>query len=110
MSVASPGIDYNAIVSKIIEAKAAEIGGGIKRKITDQWKKLITDNMLAFSRYLENASEKYGYVKTLLYRSAPRYLYDFFECCDLKMEEETVDAHAIDNLLDISNFLKTSFA
>ena len=105
MSVTSPQIDCNAIIAKVIENKIANMGDGISRTIKDQWKKYLTDSMMAFSRYLANATQKYGYVKTLLYRSAPRYLYDFFECCNLELGDEMVNAQDIDNLLDVSNFL-----
>ena len=48
-------------------------------------KGILTDNG-EFEEYLENAREKYGQLKTLLYNDAPRKFYDFYVCNNISQK------------------------
>lgn len=71
-----------------------------------EWEKFKIDSDIAFIKYLENSYEKYSKVKTILYRTEPKYIYNFFEYPNLEKERKTIiESNDVDNLLDISNFL-----
>lgn len=79
--------------------KIAEISKG-------EWEKFKVDFDLAFIEYINNAYEKYSKIKTILYRTEPKYIYDFFEIPFLqKSHSEEFAVDSVDNILDISNFV-----
>lgn len=89
----------------------------IKAGAKDNWEKFKVDFDIAFRAYLENSIEKYGKVKTILYRTEPKNLYDFFECPILlkhflrttflskKLVKTTIKGESVDVLLDVSHFI-----
>lgn len=100
------GMDYSDLVKNIISNKPVErIPQKLWSTIKDQWNKIQVDSTAAFTKYLNNAAKKHGYIKTLLYRSSPKYIYDFFECNTLYFERKKIDANDIENVLTISNYL-----
>ena len=52
-----------------------------------------------YSQYLENAYDKYSYIKTLLYNDRPRLFYDFYVCNDYS---GTFVKTKIDKFLNVS--------
>lgn len=97
---------YAGIASALLDKYAEPIVKGLTAKATEEWEKFKIDFDLAFSIYLKKSVEKYGKIKTILYRTEPKNLYDFFECPNLRKERgKTIKGDSIDNLLDISNFL-----
>lgn len=97
---------YAGIASALLDKYAEPIVKGLTAKATEEWEKFKIDFDLAFSIYLKKSVEKYGKIKTILYRTEPKNLHDFFECPNLRKERgKAIKGDSIDNLLDISNFL-----
>lgn len=72
----------------------------------DEWEKFKVDFDLVFRQYLKNSVDKYGKIKTILYRTEPKNIYDFFECPNLlSPNNEIISGQSIDNLISISNFV-----
>lgn len=72
----------------------------------DQWEKFKMDFDISFRNYLKNAYNKYSKIKTILYRTEPKYIYDFFEIPLLEKEHNNcVKANDANSVLDISNFV-----
>lgn len=90
----------------ILEKYESNIIGKISDKTKDEWEKFKIDFDLAFIKYEKNAQKKYSKVKTLLYRTEPKDLYDFFEKpYIISPSNRILEKWEIDNLLDISNYL-----
>lgn len=102
-------IDINRIIANLIEDNTKNMietfTGGIKNKAKDKIKKIQIGYKIPFQNYLKKSYEKYSKIKTLLYRTEPKYLYDFFECNHLLYDRKIIDPIDINNLLEISNFL-----
>lgn len=93
-------------VKTILEKYMDPIIEKIKEISKSEWEKFKIDSDIAFIKYFENAYEKYSKIKTILYRTEPKYLYDFFEFPNLEKEyDEQIDSSHVNNLLDISHFL-----
>ena len=60
---------------------------------------------IAFTKYLENSYEKYSKIKTVLYRTEPKYIYDFFEYPTLRKSAQRVRSSKVSNITSISNFI-----
>lgn len=93
-------------VKAILEKYMDPIIEKIKEISKSEWENFKIDTDIAFIKYFENAYEKYSKIKTILYRTEPKYLYDFFEFPNLaKGYENRIDSSHVNNLLDVSNFL-----
>ena len=96
-------------VKNIFEKTADPIVAKIVDFVKDEWEKFKIDSDIVFRNYLENAYEKYSKVKTMLYRTEPKYLYDFFELPTVLLKNshpfQRIDGSDINNLLDVSHFL-----
>lgn len=93
-------------VKKILEKYADPIINKIAEISKGEWEKFKVDFDLAFIEYINNAYEKYSKIKTILYRTEPKYIYDFFEIPFLqKSHSEEFAVDSVDNILDISNFV-----
>lgn len=93
------------LAKNIIEKHSQPIINKFTELIRDEWEKFKIDSDIAFLKYLNNSYEKYSKIKTVLYRTEPKYIYDFFEYPTITKENKQVDSSDINNLLDISNFL-----
>lgn len=72
----------------------------------DEWEKFKVDFDLSFKNYLENSVKKYGKIKTILYRTEPKYIYDFFVCPDLrKGDNHRINGSSVNNILSLSHFV-----
>ena len=74
------------------------------RRIKDFSEKSKIELRTAFTKYLEESFKKHSMIKTILYKNQPKYLYDFFECNDLKLDGDIIDCSNVNNILAISNF------
>ena len=91
-----------SILEKYADPTIEKIVGFTK----SEWEKFKIDSDIAFMKYLKKSYEKYSKVKTILYRTEPKYLYNFFEFPILKKGNgDLIVSTDINNLLDISNFL-----
>lgn len=97
---------YTGIVTALLNKYADPILKGVAGFARDGWEKFKVDFDVAFCKYLKNAVEKYGKIKTILYRTEPKSINDFFECPNLHKERACmICGNSIDNLFDISNFI-----
>lgn len=93
-------------IKGILEKYAEPLVKGIVKLGKDEWEKFKVDFDVVFREYLKNAVEKYGRIKTILYRTEPKYIYDFFECPNLQKEKGSIiSGDSIDNLIDLSHFI-----
>lgn len=91
-----------SILEKYVDPIIEKIVGFTK----SEWEKFKIDSDIVFMKYLQNSYNKYSKVKTILYRTEPKYLYNFFEFPNLrKGHEGFIVSSDINNLLDTSNFL-----
>jgi len=73
-------------------------------KYKDKTAKDKIDTGEVFEKYLKKTIEKYSSVKTLLYRNAAKYIYDFYEHNYLYLGGIKYDARNIKNLIDEHRF------
>jgi len=89
---------------KMIENKSEKIFAFCKEKFSDLINKSKIDLKTAFIDYLTNSYDKHSRIKTILYKNQPRFLYDFFECNDLLLDNDIIDCSSVISLIDISHF------
>lgn len=93
-------------IKQILEKYTEPIISGIVKLSKTEWEKFKVDFDIAFIKYLENSYEKYSKIKTLLYRTEPKFIYDFFEVPILeKSGQDFFKADNADDILDISRFV-----
>ncbi len=93
-------------VKKIYEKHAEPIKTKISNFLKDEWEKFKIDTDRAFIKYLEKSYEKYSKIKTILYRTEPKYIYNFFEYPNvIKKKNEIINSKDINSLLEVSHFL-----
>lgn len=96
-------------IKNILEKIADPLVDKIKDFAKDEWEKFKVDSDLIFRNYLNKAFEKYSKIKTMLYRTEPKYLYDFFELPTVLLKgsqpTKVINGSDINNLLDVSHFL-----
>jgi hypothetical protein len=78
------------IAKKVLEKYAEPIIKGIVSVSKQEWEKFKVDFDITFSKYLENSYDKYNKIKTILYRTEPKYIYDFFVVPSLKKEPSNI--------------------
>lgn len=101
MSIITKGI-----IKKILSEKGDIILEKLINFSKDEWEKFKIDFDLAFVKYLKKSYEKYSKIKTILYRTEPKYIYDFFEVPYLKFESsKKIKADNIDDIISISKFI-----
>lgn len=105
-------LDVSKIIAEtltnLVEKNISKIYGSIKGFFSDSLLKTEVEIGTAFKKYLRKACKKYSQIKTLLYRDAPKYIYDFYECNYLAQKSKLLSACDINNVLDISHFIVVS--
>lgn len=97
---------YAGIATTLLDKFAGRIIKGLTDPVKKAWEQFKIDFDIVFRDYLKNSVEKYGKIKTILYRTEPKPLNEFFECPNLRKGRSTiVSGESIDDLLDISHFL-----
>lgn len=100
-------IDEKAIVTSV----ATDI---IKSGITLGWEKIKTyfkdldasadiEYRTAYEDYLKNTKDKYGKIKTIIYRRERKDLYSFYEATGISYAGQTLSSSDINNLLEIDS-------
>ena len=93
-------------IKAILEKYADPIIESIGKKAKDEWEKFKVDFDFAFIKYLKNTYQKYSKIKTILYKTEPQFIYDFFEVPYLKKgSNEVIKAESVNNITEISNFI-----
>ena len=97
------------VVRAILESKVLAdetIKKSVSKLAKKIWEQIKIDFGIVFSKYTENVYEKYHKIKTILYKTEPKYIYNFFECPYLrKGHGELLSAENIEDLMKISHFL-----
>lgn len=96
--------DINKIIANVIQKSSEKILKKTTGILEEQAKKFSVDFNIAFKPYIQKSYDKYSKIKTLLYRTEPKFLYDFFECNLLMYNGNIFEAENINNILDISHF------
>ena len=97
---------YAGIATALLDKFAVPVVKTFTDVAKNEWDRFKVDFGIAFQKYMTNSIEKYGKVKTILYRTEPKPIYDFFECPNLRKNKgELFLGDSIDNLLDISHFI-----
>lgn len=96
-------IEYTEMLGKIIGIVEKNYGKIIS-KIKDLEEKAEIELKTAFIEYLQHSFNKYSMIKTILYKNQPKYLYDFFECNDVSLDDDIIDCSDVNNILNVSHF------
>lgn len=88
----------------LIEGKTDKILSFIKEKYSDHVNKSKVDLRTAFIDYSKNSFQKYSLIKTILYKNQPRFLYSFFECNNLLLDDNTIDCNNVNSVLEYSHY------
>ena len=90
----------------ILERYAEPIMRKVIEITKDEWEKFKVDFDIVFVEYMKNSYDKYSKIKTILYRTEPKYIYDFFEVPILTLgNKKYFKADSVNSVLDISNFI-----
>lgn len=93
-------------IKAILEKYSEPIIKGVVKISKDEWEKFKVEFDIAFIKYIKNSYDKYSKIKTLLYRTEPKYIYDFFEVPTLeKGHGHFIKADNANDILDISRFI-----
>ncbi len=96
----------NQIVKEVIAKFAEPLMKQLIKISKDEWEKFKIDFDIVFTKYLTKSYDKYCKIKTILYKTEPQYIYDFFESpILLKKPKILVNTENINTILDISNFI-----
>ncbi|QPA32226.1 NACHT domain-containing protein [Thermaerobacillus caldiproteolyticus] len=98
-------LDWNKVAVDLVQKNLDRLITGIYKVSTDQYKQLQIRTRKAFETYLVKAIEKYSKVRTLINRSEPVNLYDFYVDIDLVFNGSVIDTKNIDRLLNINKNL-----
>ena len=90
----------------ILEKYTDPILKGVTNICKDEWEKFKVDFDICFKTYLENSVKKYEKIKTILYRTEPKYIYDFFVCPNLEKGNKCIiNGGSVDNILSLSHYI-----
>ena len=93
-------------ITKILDNNKDKIVKKVIDYSKDFFEKLKIDMGTAFSDYTKKSYAKYSKIKTLLYRTEPKYIYDFFEIPYVKKDHKTIiKAESTNDILNFSNFI-----
>lgn len=94
------------LVAGCVKGVLDKYGDSLIKKFTevvkDEWEKFKVDFDLVFLKYLNNSFQKYSKIKTILYKTEPKSIYDFFECPTLLKGDKQLKGDNIDEILTIS--------
>ena len=94
----------------ILEKYAEPIVRKVIEISKDEWEKFKVDFDFTFVEYTKKSYDKYSKIKTILYRTEPKNIYDFFEEPLLELEHKgIVKANSVNNILEISNNTRDSW-
>lgn len=98
-------INWEQVITNLTEDLCKKFIDATGKKIDEAKAKTQIQLKTAFSTYLNKAYKKYSKIKTLLYRTEPKYIYSFFECNTLLFDNTSIDANQVKNILNKSNFV-----
>lgn len=71
----------------------------------DEIEKIKIDWNQSFKNYLSHSFDKYSRIKTLLFKTEPKYLYDFFESPTLSIKGKFFTTDCVETILNESRFV-----
>ncbi len=91
-------------LAKTVDNSIEKVFKYFSGKVKDFKEKSKVDLRLSFVDYLNKSFEKHSRIKTILYKNQPKYLYEFFECSDLRLNRNIVKCDNINNIINNSRF------
>lgn len=94
------------VVKKVLDKYSEPLKEQLVKFSKDEWEKFKIEFNIVFNQYLTKSYDKYSKIKTILYKTEPQYIYDFFEMPRiLKKPNTLIDTKDVNDILDISNFI-----
>lgn len=91
------------VVTKLAEDGACFFWNKVKKYFKDISAQEDIDLGIAYETYLSRTKEKYGKIKTLIYKRIKEELYSFYVHVKLKYGDKEVDSSDINNLMELTN-------
>ncbi|MEC1751728.1 NACHT domain-containing protein [Bacillus subtilis] len=91
--------DTSKFMSEIIQKNIETILKGIFKFGKDTAADIQVKTLYAYKTYLTRAAKKYGEVKTLIHRTNPINLYEFYVYTNLKCDKDIISAKDINDLM-----------
>ncbi|QYG87497.1 NACHT domain-containing protein [Bacillus atrophaeus] len=91
--------DTSKFISDIVQKNMETILKGIVKFGKDKVADIQVNTQYAYKTYLTRAAKKYGEVKTLIHRTNPINLYEFYVYTNLECEKDIISAKDINDLL-----------
>lgn len=96
----------NQFVKTVIDKFTEPLMKRIVKISKDEWEKFKIDFDVVFTKYIKKSYDKYCKIKTILYKTEPQYIYDFFVAPTImKQPAKVISTENINNILEISNFI-----
>ncbi|MEC4031771.1 NACHT domain-containing protein [Bacillus subtilis] len=91
--------DTTKFISDIVQKNLETILKGVAKFSKNKVADIQVKTQYAYKTYLTRAAKKYGEVKTLIHRTNPINLYEFYVYTNLKCEKDIISAKDINDLL-----------
>ncbi len=91
------------VVTNLVEDATKSAWKKIKKYFKDANIKEDIELGIAYEQYLARTKEKYGQIKTLIYRRVKEDLYSFYVDSNLFYKDITIDSSDINNLITLTN-------
>lgn len=89
---------------ELVQKNVEKVFKGVSDYGNDKYKSVKVKTGYAYRSYYESAINKYSKVKTVLNRTTPRFLYDFYVSTSLGYgDEKKIDNVSVADLLEVSN-------
>jgi len=102
-------LDTNKIFAEVMTESVKSLFSNFTNKIRkyfkDEKNKADIDFGDAFISYLRSTKERYGKIKTLLYRHEPKPIHSFYECIGVQCGQKIIDTCCVNNVIDIGHKL-----
>ena len=104
------GVIMNPILATyaqdVLDKNSDKILESVTSFVKKAWEQFKVDFNLAFKTYIYQSYDKYSKIKTILYRTEPQFIYDFFEVPYLqKGREERFLADDVGNVISHSHYI-----
>lgn len=97
-------LDTN-LIKKIVEKEAQSIIQLVGKKLKEFQFRSFEELKIVYLDYLSRSLKKNANIKTLLYRSEPKFLYNFYEHLDITSGKKSISTEDSDNLFKETNHL-----
>ncbi len=91
------------VATSIIKDTVSSGWEKVKKYFRDLDAKQAIKYGVAYHKYLSNTEDKFGKIKTIIYRKIPKELYSFYECTDVEHEGKRISTASVENVLALSN-------